>query len=172
MSSTLNLNWFFKGLITWVEMELCRRSIRTQDVNLLLFHTKGVIVFATIHSSIRLGIWKNKDNDHNISSLSRRLRTVSLSSVKFLDSLMIFNFVVFLFLLEPTQLAALQVTLISTSLFFMFFFFFKDFKGAMSPMAHALASETKLEKGGLSFSSSVGDLGRRFLVVEISAIVR
>ena len=70
-------------------MELCRRSIRTQDfnnVNLLLFHTKGVIVFATIHSSIRLGIWKNKDNDHNISSLSRRLRTVSLFSVQFLNS--------------------------------------------------------------------------------------
>ena len=42
----------------------------------------------------------------------------------------------------------------------------------MSPMAHALASETKLEKDGLSFSSSVGDLGRRFLAVEISAIVR
>ena len=29
---------------------------------------------------------KNKDNDHNISSLSRRLRTVFLFSVKFLDS--------------------------------------------------------------------------------------
>ena len=42
--------------MAWVEMELCRRSIRTQDVNLLLFHTKGVIVFATINSSIRLGI--------------------------------------------------------------------------------------------------------------------
>ena len=45
-------------------------------------------------------------------------------------------------------------------------------KGAMSPVAHALASENKLEKDGPSFSSSVGDFGRLFLAVEISAIVR
>jgi len=45
-------------------------------------------------------------------------------------------------------------------------------KGAMSTVAHALASENKLEKDGPSFSSSVGDFGRLFLAVEISAIVR
>ena len=45
-------------------------------------------------------------------------------------------------------------------------------KGAMSAVAHALASENKLEKDGPSFSSSVGDFGRLFLAVEISAIVR
>ena len=45
-------------------------------------------------------------------------------------------------------------------------------KGAMSPVAHALASENKLEKDGPSFSSAVGDFGRLFLAVEISAIVR
>ena len=49
---------------------------------------------------------------------------------------------------------------------------FLAFKGAMSPMAHALASENKLEKDGPSFSSSVGDFGRLFLAVEISAIIR
>ena len=38
-------------------------------------------------------------------------------------------------------------------------------KGAMSPVAHALASENKLEKDGPSFSSSVGDFGRLFLAV-------
>ena len=42
----------------------------------------------------------------------------------------------------------------------------------MSPVAHALASENKLEKDGPSFSSSVGDFGRLLLAVEISAIVR
>ena len=42
----------------------------------------------------------------------------------------------------------------------------------LSPMAHALPSENKLEKDVPSFSSSVGDFGRRFLAVEISAIVR
>ena len=46
------------------------------------------------------------------------------------------------------------------------------FKGAMSPVAHALASENKLQKDGPSFSSSVRDFGRLFLAVEISAIVR
>ena len=45
-------------------------------------------------------------------------------------------------------------------------------KGALSPVAHALASENKLEKDGRSFSSSVGDFGRLFLAIEISAIVR
>ena len=39
-------------------------------------------------------------------------------------------------------------------------------------MAHALASENKLQKGGPSFSISVGDFGRLFLAVEISAIVQ
>ena len=48
---------------------------------------------------------------------------------------------------------------------------FSSLKGAMSPVAHALASENKLEKDGQSFSSSVGDFGRLFLAVEISAIV-
>ena len=47
----------------------------------------------------------------------------------------------------------------------------RPFKGAMSPVAHALASENKLQKGGPSFSSSVRDFGRLFLAVEISAIV-
>ena len=42
-------------------------------------------------------------------------------------------------------------------------------KGLLSP---ALASENKLQKGGPSFSISVGDFGRLFLAVEISAIVR
>ena len=46
------------------------------------------------------------------------------------------------------------------------------FKGAMSPVAYALDSENKLEKDGPSFSSAVGDFGRLFLAVEISAIVR
>ena len=45
-------------------------------------------------------------------------------------------------------------------------------KGAMSPVAHALASENKLEKDGPSFSSAVGDFGRLFLAVDISTIVR
>ena len=40
----------------------------------------------------------------------------------------------------------------------------------MSPVAHALASENKVEKDGPSFSSSVGDFGGLFLAVEISAI--
>ena len=44
-------------------------------------------------------------------------------------------------------------------------------KGAMSPVAHALASENIIEKDGPSFSSSVADFGRLFLAVEISAIV-
>ena len=52
------------------------------------------------------------------------------------------------------------------------FQFHHVFKGAMSPVAHALTSENKLEKdSGPSFSSSVGDFGRLFLAVEISAIV-
>ena len=45
-------------------------------------------------------------------------------------------------------------------------------KGAMSPVAHVLASENKLKKDGPSFTSSVGDFGRLFLAVEISVIVR
>ena len=42
----------------------------------------------------------------------------------------------------------------------------------MSPVAHVLASKNKLQKGGPSFSISVGDFGRLFLAVEISAIVQ
>ena len=55
---------------------------------------------STLNLSCLASVWeseKNKDNDHNISSLSRRLRTVFLFSVKFLHSLCcLFN----LFLLE------------------------------------------------------------------------
>ena len=38
-------------------------------------------------------------------------------------------------------------------------------KGAMSPHTHARANESKLDKVGVSFSSSVGDFGRLFLSV-------
>ena len=41
----------------------------------------------------------------------------------------------------------------------------RELKGAMSPHTHARANENKLEKVGLSFSSSVGDFGRLFLSV-------